>query len=84
MAYELEINVNGISFFQVFSKSWKVSSSPRSEHHYSQWEETNEPQAIINALYDFYQTLFIKKLSLSEESKQSFLDKVPLPKLNVK
>ena len=44
--------------------------------------EINEPQAISNALYDFYQILFKEQLSLSEKSIQSFLDKVPLPNLN--
>ena len=45
-------------------------------------KEIHEPSAISNKLYDFYQTLFKEKLSLSEESIQSFLDKVSLPKLN--
>ena len=33
-------------------------------------------------MYDFYQTFFQEKLSLSEECIQSFLDKVSLPRLN--
>ena len=32
--------------------------------------------------YNFYQTLFKEKLSISEECMQRFLDKVSLPKLN--
>ena len=32
-------------------------------------------------MYNFYQTLFKEKLSLSEECIQSFLDKVSLSKL---
>ena len=39
-------------------------------------KEINEPQAISNALYHFHQTFFKEKLFLSEESTQSFLDKV--------
>ena len=44
-------------------------------------KKINEPQEISNVLYDFYQTLFKGKFSLSEESIQSFLDILSLPKL---
>ena len=68
---------------KVFSKSWKVLSDPRHLCTFTvNKKEINEPQAISNALYDFYQTLFKVWLSLSEESIQSPLDKVPLPKLD--
>ena len=39
-------------------------------------------QQINDALYNFYQTPFKEKLSISEECIQSFLDKVSLHKLN--
>ena len=45
-------------------------------------KELNDSQQINDALYNFYQTLFKEKLSISEECIQSFLDKVSLPKLN--
>ena len=45
-------------------------------------KELNDSQQINDALYKFYQTLFKEKLSMSEESLQSLLDKVSLPKLN--
>ena len=45
-------------------------------------KEINDSQQINDALYNFYQTLFKEKLSISEECIQSFLDKVSLPKLN--
>ena len=45
-------------------------------------KELNDSQQINDALYNFYQTLFKEKLSISEEYIQSFLDKVSLPKLN--
>ena len=45
-------------------------------------KELNDCQQINYALYNFYQTLFKEKLSISEEYIQSFLDKVSLPKLN--
>ena len=45
-------------------------------------KELNNSQQINDALYKFYQTLFLNKLSLSEECIQSFLHKVSLPKLN--
>ena len=45
-------------------------------------KELNDSQQISDALYNFYQTLFKEKLSISEECIQSFLDKVSLPKLN--
>ena len=41
----------------------------------------NNSQQINDALYNFYQTIFKEKLSLSEECIQSFLDKVSLSKL---
>ena len=44
-------------------------------------KELNDSQQINSALYNFYQTLFKEKLSISEECIQSFLDKVPVPKL---
>ena len=46
----------------------------------AEWQLTIFEQKILK-LYDFYQTLFRDKLSLSEESIQIFL-KVSLPKLN--
>ena len=45
-------------------------------------KELSDSQQINDALYNFYQTLFKEKLSISDECIQSFLDKVPLPKLN--
>ena len=45
-------------------------------------KEINDSRQINDALYNFYQTLFKEKLSISEECIQSFLDKVSLPKLN--
>ena len=45
-------------------------------------KELNNSQQINDELYNFYQTLFKEKLSISEECIQSFLDKVSLPKLN--
>ena len=45
-------------------------------------KELNNSQQINDALYNFYQTLFLNKLSLSEEWIQSFLHKVSLPKLS--
>ena len=45
-------------------------------------KELNDAQQINHALYNFYQTLFKEKLSISEECIQSFLDKVSLLKLN--
>ena len=45
-------------------------------------KEINDPRQINDALYNFYQTLFKEKLSISKECIQSFLDKVSLPKLN--
>ena len=50
--------------------------------HLVNGKDTNEPQEIRIALYDFYQFFFKEKLSLYEESLQSFLDKLSLPKLN--
>ena len=45
-------------------------------------KELNDSKRINDALYNFYQTLFKKKLSISDECIQSFLDKESLPKLN--
>ena len=45
-------------------------------------KELNNSQEINHALYNFYQTLFKEKLSISEECIQSFLDKLFLPKFN--
>ena len=45
-------------------------------------KELNNFEQINHELYNFYQTLFKEKLSISEECIQSFLDKVSLPKLN--
>ena len=45
-------------------------------------KEINNSRQTNDALYNFYQTLFKEKLSISEECIQSFLDKVSLPKLN--
>ena len=45
-------------------------------------QELNYSQQINDALYNFYQTLFKEKLSISEECIQCFLDNVSLPKLN--
>ena len=45
-------------------------------------KKINDPRQINDALYNFYQTLFKGKLSISKECIQSFLDKVSLPKLN--
>ena len=45
-------------------------------------EEVSDSQQINDALYNFYQTLFKEKLSLSKECIQSFLDKVSLPEIN--
>ena len=45
-------------------------------------KEINDSRQINDALYNFYQTLFKEKLSISKECIQSFLDKVSLPKLN--
>ena len=45
-------------------------------------KELNDSQQISDAFYNFYQTFFKEKLSISEECIQSFLDKVFLPKLN--
>ena len=45
-------------------------------------KELNDSQQINDALYNFYQTLFKEKLSISEECIQSFLNKVSFPKLN--
>ena len=45
-------------------------------------KELKNSEQINHALYNFYQTLFKEKLSISEECIQSFLDKVSLPKLN--
>ena len=45
-------------------------------------KELNDSQQINDALYNFYQTLFKEKLSLSEKCIHSFLGKVSLPKLN--
>ena len=45
-------------------------------------KELNDSQQINDALYNFYQTLFKEKLSISEECTQNFLDKVSLPRLN--
>ena len=45
-------------------------------------KELNDSQQINDALYNFYQTLFKEKLSISEECIQSFLDKVSLTKLS--
>ena len=45
-------------------------------------KELNDSQQINDALYNFYQTLFKEKLSISEECIQSFLDKVSVPKFN--
>ena len=42
--------------------------------------ELNNSQQINDVLYNFYQTLFKEKLSLSEECIQDFLDKVSLSK----
>ena len=41
-----------------------------------------DSQRINDALYNFYQSLFKEKLSLSEKCIQNFLDKVSLLKLN--
>ena len=41
-------------------------------------KELNNSQQINDALYNFYQTLFKEKLSLSEECIQSFCDKVSI------
>ena len=53
-----------------------------SSYDYSEQKRINDSQQINDALYIFYQTLFKEKLSLSEESIQSFLHKVSLPKFN--
>ena len=45
-------------------------------------KELNDSEQINDVLYNLYQALFKKELSLSEEGIQSFLDKVSLPKLN--
>ena len=45
-------------------------------------KELKDSQQINDALYNFYQTLFKEKLSISEESTQTLLHKVSLPKLN--
>ena len=45
-------------------------------------KELNDSQQINDVLYNFYQTIFKEKLSISEECIQSFLEKVSLPKLN--
>ena len=45
-------------------------------------KELNDSQQINDALYNFYQTVFKEKLSISEECTQNFLDKVSLPRLN--
>ena len=45
-------------------------------------KKINDSRQINDALYNFCQTLFKEKLSISEECIQSFLDKVSLPKLN--
>ena len=45
-------------------------------------KELNNSQQINDALCNYYQTLFLNKLSKLEEFIQSFLDKVSLPKLN--
>ena len=45
-------------------------------------KKLSDSQQINDALYNFYQTLFKEKLSISEECIQSFLDKVSLPNLN--
>ena len=45
-------------------------------------KQLNDSQQINDALYNFYQTLYEEKLSISEECIQIFLDKVSLPKLN--
>ena len=45
-------------------------------------KELNDSQQIHDALYNFYQTIFKEKFSMSEECIQIFLDKVSLPKLN--
>ena len=45
-------------------------------------KELNDSQQINDVLYNFYQTLFKEKLSISEKCIQSFLDKVSLPKLH--
>ena len=52
-----------------------------SSHHYFKQKELNNSQEINDALYNFYQTPFKGRLSLSEECIQSFLDKVSLSKL---
>ena len=44
-------------------------------------KEISKPQEISNALHDFYKTLFKEKLTISEESIQSIVDEVSLPKL---
>ena len=46
---------------------------------FSNKNELNNSQQ--HALYNFYQTLFKEKLSLTEEYIKSFLDKVSLSKL---
>ena len=51
-------------------------------YNYYEEKELNNSQQINDALYNFYQTLFKEKLSISEECIQSFLDKVSLSKLN--
>ena len=66
---------NQQGFFEILNS---VMQPKAPLHHYS----LQEPQAISNALYGFYQILFKEQLSLSEKSIQSFLDKVPLPNLN--
>ena len=45
-------------------------------------KQLNDSQQINDALYNFYQTLYEEKLSISEECIQIFLDKVSLHKLN--
>ena len=45
-------------------------------------KELNDSQQINDVLYNFYQTIFKEKLSISEECIQSFLEKVSLPRLN--
>ena len=45
-------------------------------------KELNNSQQRNDALYNFYQSIFKEKLSISEECIQSFPDKVSLPKLN--
>ena len=69
----------------VFSQAWMGISIKYLVIVFSNKNELNNSQQINDALYNFYQTLFKEKLSLSEECVQSFLDKMSLSKpLSVK